>query len=59
MWPAVEEPGPEVTAVRDQLGVRWRRDAGLWWGNIGHGYEDHRTWLDILGRGPLIDATND
>jgi hypothetical protein len=58
-WSAPAEPGPEVTTVRDRLGVRWRRDAGLWWGDIGHGYEDYRTWNDILGRGPLTDASKE
>jgi len=33
-------PGPEVTHVRDDLGVVWRHEHGLWWGDIGHGYED-------------------
>jgi hypothetical protein len=32
-----------VKAVRDNYGVRWRRDVGgrLWWGEIGHSYEDY------------------
>jgi hypothetical protein len=28
----------------------------LWWGDIGHGYEDYRTWPEILARGPRTDA---
>jgi hypothetical protein len=56
-WTSPAEPGSEVTAVRDRHGVRWHHDAGLWWGDIGHGYEDYRTWAEILGRGPLTDAS--
>jgi hypothetical protein len=58
-WSMDPEPGPEVAAVRDRFGVRWRRDGGLWWGDIGHDYEDYRTWGEILGRGPLTDATGE
>jgi hypothetical protein len=58
-WSAPAEPGPEVTAVRDRLGVRWHRQGALWWGDIGHGYEDYRTWMQILGRGPLTDASRE
>lgn len=64
-WTAPTDPGPEVTAVRDRHGVRWQRDAGVWWGYIGHTgedgkpYDDYRTWNEILGRGPLTDATNE
>jgi len=57
-WSAPAEPGPEVTAVRDRLNVHWRREAGWWWGDIGHGYDDHRTWIELLKRGPLSDMTN-
>jgi hypothetical protein len=52
-WTAPPEPGPDVTVVRDRRGVCWRRDAGLWWADIGHGYEVYRTWPEILTRGPL------
>lgn len=61
-WSTTPEPGPEVTHVRDRLGVRWRRDVGIrdtWWGDIGHGYEDYRQWHELLQRGPLTDASND
>ena len=59
------EPGPEVTAFRDRLGVRWRRDAGLWWADIGHTgedgepYEDYRTWAEILGRVSLTGGSRE
>ncbi len=53
------EPGPEVTHVRDRHGVTWRHGDDLWWADIGKGYEDFRTWWDILRRGPLIDATEE
>jgi hypothetical protein len=62
-WSADPEPGPDVTAVRDRLDVRWRRDAGLWWGDIGHfgedsePYDDYRQWHEMLRRGPLTDAS--
>jgi hypothetical protein len=61
-WQASPEPGPEVTAVRDRLGVRWRRRAGVWWGDIGHTgedgepYDDYRLWPEVLRRGPLTDT---
>jgi hypothetical protein len=58
-WSAPEAPGPEVTAVRDRHGVRWHRDAGLWWGDIGHGYDDYRSWSEIVHRGPLTDASGE
>jgi hypothetical protein len=62
---AAAEPSPEVTHVRDRIGVVWRRDGDLWWGNIGHTgedgspYEDFRQWHDIARRGPLTDATGE
>ena len=58
-WRMDPEPGPEVTAVRDAHGVTWRREDTLWWGNIGHGYEDHRQWHELLARGPLTDASGE
>ncbi|HKT03402.1 MAG TPA: hypothetical protein VJT31_28065 [Rugosimonospora sp.] len=58
-WSMDGPPGPEVTAVRDRFGVRWRRDGDLWWGDIGHGYEDYRQWHEVLSRGPLTDASGD
>ena len=58
-WCAPADPGPEVQAVRDNRGVLWTRGDGLWWGDIGHGYDDHRTWAQILARGPLVDATGE
>ena len=58
-WVMPAEPGPEVTHVRDRLGVRWRRDGGFWWADIGHGYYGHRTWPEVLSRGPLTDASNE
>jgi hypothetical protein len=29
----------------------------MWWGDIGHGYEDHRQWHEVLRRRPLTDAS--
>lgn len=57
-WVLPDLPGPEVTALVDRWGVRWRRDGDLWWGDIGHGYEVHRTWPELLGRGPLEAAAS-
>jgi hypothetical protein len=58
-WSAPETPGPEVTAVRDRHGVIWHHDVEVWWGDIGHGYDDHRTWNELLARGPLTDASEE
>lgn len=53
------EPGPDVTHVRDTCGVVWRRQDGVWWADIGHGYEVYRQWHDLLRRGTLSDASGD
>jgi hypothetical protein len=58
-WEMPAEPGAEVTAVRDRLDVRWRREDDLWWADIDHGYEVHRNWPEVLSRGPLTDASNE
>jgi hypothetical protein len=58
-WSAPDAPGPEVKAVRDRRGVRWCRDDDLWWGEVGHGYQVHRTWWELLARGPLTEASNE
>lgn len=58
-WSADPEPGPEVTRVRDARGVVWRQDAGVWWADIGHGYEVYREWSHLLTRGPLADVTGE
>jgi hypothetical protein len=62
VWSAPEPPPGSVTAVRDRYGVPWTRDPGdpvRWWGNIGHDYDQHRTWWELLARGPLNDASGD
>lgn len=57
-WAATaSEPGPDVTHVRDTHGVVWRSQDGVWWADIGHGYEVYRQWHDLLRRGPLSDAS--
>lgn len=59
VWRMDPPPGPEVAVVYDAFGVLWRRDVGdpnLWLGNIGHGYADHRSWPELLARGPVTDA---
>src|SRR5258706_12929322 len=58
-WEMPPEPGPEVSAVRDRRGVRWRREDIWWWADIGHGYEVNRTWPEVLARGPLTDASGE
>jgi hypothetical protein len=54
-----DPPGPEVAAVRDRLGVCWRRDGDGWFGDLGYGYEVYRAWHGLLSRGPLTDVTGD
>jgi hypothetical protein len=57
--------GPRGDRLRDRLGVRWRRDAGLCWADVSHTgedgepYEDYRTWAEILGRVSLTDASRE
>jgi hypothetical protein len=64
MWTMPNEPGPEVTAVRDCRNVRWGREGDLWSGEIGHtdeggnSYAVYRAWHELLKRGPLTNATN-
>lgn len=58
-WSGDPEPGDEVTHVRDRVGKVWRREAGVWWADLGAGYETHRTWWELLVRNPLTDATGD
>jgi hypothetical protein len=38
---------------RDQYGVTWTPRDGVWWGDIGHGYEDYRQWHELSQRGPF------
>lgn len=57
MWEAPGPPGADVTHVRDRRGVVWRREAGVWWGDVGHGYDTPRTWWELLARGPLTEVT--
>lgn len=59
VWAAPVPPGPEVTHVRDRHGVVWRRDDDLFWADLGGGYEQHRTWWELLARGPLTNATGE
>lgn len=58
-WRAPAEPGPEVTHVYDSRNVVWRREGGLWWADIGHGYEVHRTWWELLSRGTLTNVSRE
>ena len=62
VWSAPEPPPGSVTRVRDRYSVAWTRDTGdpaLWWGNIGHDYDQYRSWWQLLSRGPLTDATGE
>ncbi len=62
VWRLPDEPGPEVTAVRDAGDRRWIRDAKHtpWWRTER---EDamvgalRRPWTELLTWGPLTDAT--
>lgn len=58
-WEAPAEPDHDVTHVRDRVGKVWYRDAGVWWADLGAGYDTHRTWWELLARGPLTDATGE
>lgn len=58
-WSAPTAPGDEVTHVRDRHGVVWLHDGPIWWGDIGHGYADHRQWHELLGRGELTDVSEE
>lgn len=57
-WTLPDEPGPEVTAVRDRHGVKWLRQDGQWWSETP-GLGTLRAWHVVLARGPLTDATNE
>jgi hypothetical protein len=52
-WALPDEPGPEVTAIRDARGRRWDRDA------IGWTYQNYAfPWVQLLrDLGPLTDAS--
>jgi hypothetical protein len=56
-WALPDEPGPEVTAVRDRLGRTWSRVRGLpLWGSPETG--SVLPFIDLLDHyGPLTDAT--
>lgn len=59
-WSLPAEPGPEVTAVRDTTGRRWRR--GLFWhDDSGEKYPlKPMYWPELLrSRGPLTDASDE
>jgi len=59
-WTMPNEPGFEVSHVRDRFKVVWRRaDDGFWWGDMGHGYEKNKRWHELLPRGPLTDMTGE
>lgn len=55
-WSLPPEPGPEVTALRDQDGDLWVRDPdGCWRQDSGSA---HMAWHDVLNEwGPLTDAS--
>jgi hypothetical protein len=52
-WTLPVPPDASVTAVIDRYRVRWRLESGVWWGDVGHGYNDYKTWPELLARGPL------
>jgi hypothetical protein len=57
-----DEPGPEVTAVRDCVGRLWRRldaDPEPWRLVREHPVRHHATWYGLLAYAPLTDATPD
>jgi hypothetical protein len=59
-WAIPDEPGPEVTAVRDCRGVTWTRDdRDFWISDSGYTGPDHRYWRwhQVLGFAPLTDVT--
>jgi hypothetical protein len=55
-WTLPDPPPLDVTEVVDRLDKTWRRDEtdpDLWWGDVGHGYDDPRQWHELLRRGPI------
>jgi hypothetical protein len=51
-WAAPEEPADGLPR-QDRYGVVWTPRDGVWWGDVGHGYEDYRQWRELPIRGPL------
>lgn len=63
-WERVMPPGPDVTAVRDDVGagvlwVRCARDGDVWWGDMGHDTLMYRSFAELRRRGTLTDATGE
>lgn len=58
-WALPDEPGPEVTAVRDQDGCLWRRVHNGWQMERGPGRLQpiERWWKLVSNHGPVTDAT--
>lgn len=57
-WSMPDEPGPEITAVRDRWDVLWHRSGDQWW-STAEGLSTLRRWADLLARGPLTDASDE
>jgi hypothetical protein len=57
-WTPPVEPTDGLPRT-DRYGVTWTARDGAWWGDIGHTgedgtpYDDHRTWAELLIRGPF------
>lgn len=61
VWILPDPPDGDTTVVFDRSGTPWQRDDGnpdLWWGNVGHTYDDVRSWPDLLRRGPITTREN-
>lgn len=57
-WALPDEPGPEVTAVRDALDEIWiRATDGCWRPTVDEVSFSHAEWPALLSRGPLTDVT--
>jgi len=56
-WLLPDEPGPEVTAVRDRAGRLWKRidDPESWCQVSGHLVHHHATWYGLLAYAPLTE----
>ena len=55
-WALPDEPGPEVTAVRDRDGDVWYRTVDGWKLNPDPMYVGD-TWAQVLQNAPLTDVT--
>ena len=57
-WGIPEEPGPEVTAVRDRHGDVWKREGDAW--RFARRLGALSTWDGLLRHeGPLTDASDE